>query len=63
MNAKRVLSPETRGEGGCLVRVRRDRRRCGGGGVPRSCEDACTIPPPQPPPYGPEQKLCCVIND
>lgn len=35
MKAKRVLNPETRVEGGCLVRVKRGRRR--GRGLLRSC--------------------------
>jgi hypothetical protein len=58
MNAKRVLNPETRVEGGCLVRVKRGR-----GG--RDCfvlvEEYILLSPHSLPSVS-EQKVGCVIN-
>lgn len=60
MKAKRVLNPETRVEGGCLVRVKRGRRRGEGCFV---LAEEYIIHPPQSLPYVSEQKVSCVIND
>lgn len=63
MKAKRVLSPETRVEGGCLVRSEEAQKKAGRGG--RECfvlVEEYIIHPPHSVPHVSEQKVCCVIN-
>jgi hypothetical protein len=63
MKAKRVLSPETRVEGGCLVRSEEARKKTSRGG--RECfvlVEEYIIHHPHPVPYVSEQKVRCVIN-